>query len=402
MDENLKAVRRSNWIVVMAALGFTGYTAYRVYHFPSIARKRAKISRFFAALSSAAAAFSDSAHCVATISKDFKEFINSDSDELPHSLKQISKLARSDEISTSLTRLSQALTLGVLRGYDQYSRQKGGGDEKTSDFTDKIMTKLCSESGSGFVSVVVGSFARNLVMGLFSIDETSKWTSSLEDRLGRWMGVACDEKCRELIGELIRIFVSSAVSVYLEKTMEINSFDRIFSGLTNPKHEREMRELLVSLSNGAVKTLIRTSHQVLSGQGNWAMEAGPAAAAAAAGKKVEEFEDMELGVKPRSQLGKRPRNGGWASSLGVAKNRKVIVNLTGRMTFEMVRSFFEVLLEKIYQGMKRCVDIVNEEVMERGLEMVRYVAAKTSVIATICLSLCFNVLDNTSWFLLAY
>ncbi|XP_038882255.1 protein PHLOEM PROTEIN 2-LIKE A10-like [Benincasa hispida] len=389
MDKDFKVSRRSNWILLMAALGFTGYSAYTIYHFPSIARKRAKISKFFAALSSAASAFSASADCVATISKDLKEFLHSDSDEIPHSLKQIAKLARSDEISNSLTRLSQAITLGIFRGYDQYSR--GGGkeneNEKSSNFTDRIMEKLCSESGCGFVSVVVGSFARNLVMALMEASKSG--SSSLE----RWMGVVvCDGKSRELIGELIRMFVSSAVSVYLEKTMEINTFDQIFSGLTNPKHEKEMRELLVCLSNGAVKTLIKTSHQVLlSGHGNWAMEAGPGP-----GKKVEELEEMEMGLKPKREYGKRPRNGGWG------KNKKVIVNWTGRMTFEMVRSFIEVLLERIYEGMKRCVDIVNEEVIERGLEIVRYVASKTSVIATICLSLCFHVLDTTSWFLLAY
>lgn len=394
MDNNFKPVRRTNWLLLMAALGFTGYTAYRVYHFPSIARRRAKISKFFAALSSAAIAFSDSVDCAATVSRDLKEFLHSDSDEIPQSLKQISKLLRSDEISDSFTRLSQALTVGVLRGYDRYSRRKpsSAGVESNDNFTDKIMRKLCSESGSGFVSVVVGSFARNLVMAFFSIDQSSKSRSCLEDRVARWMGVACDEKCRELIGELVRLFVSTAVSVYLEKTMEMNTFDQIFSGLTNPKHEKEMRELLVSLSNGAVKTLIRTSHQVLSGQGNWAIEAGPAS-----GKKVEEFEEMELGLKPRSQYGKRPRNGGSGS-----KNRKVIVNLTRRVTFEMVRSFMEVLLEKIYEGMKRCVDIVNEEVIERGIEIARFVAVKTSVIASVCLSLCLHVLDSSSWFLLAY
>lgn len=407
MDKNLKLVRRrrrpTNWLLLMAALGFSGYSAYKLYHSPSIARKRAQFSKFFAALSSATAAFSDSADCLATVSKDFKEFLHSDSDQIPHSLKQISKLARSDEISNSLTRLSQAFTLGALRGYDQYSRRRHGGagagdsDGDSGHFVEKIIEKLSTESGSGFVSVVVGSFARNLVIAFFSMDQASKSTSSLEDRVGRWMGIACDEKSRELMGELIRIFVSSSVSIYLEKTMEINTFDQIFTGLTNPKHEKEMRELLVSLSNSAVKTLIRTSHEVLSGHGNGAGESGTGPVK---GKKVgEEFEEMEMGLKPRSQFGKRPRSGTGLSS---SKNRKLIVNLSGRVTFEMVRSFIEVLLEKIYEGMKRCVDIVNEEVIERGMQMVRYAAAKTSVIASVCLSLCFHVLDSSSWFLLVY
>lgn len=253
---------------------------------------------------------------------------------------------------------------------------------------------MCSESGCGFVSTVVGSFARNLVIAYFSL-EPSK-SRSLEDGFAKWMGVACDEKYRELIGELIQLFVSAVVSVYLEKTREINTFDQIFSGLANPKHEKEMRELLVSLSKGAVATLVRTSHQVLSGHGNRAIEAGPGPE-----KKAMEFEDNELGLKLRTQFPKRPRNGGCTSKVTSA-NRKAIVDLTGRMTFAMMRSFVEVLLEKIYERMKRCVDIVNEEVIERGLEIVRYAASKTSAIASVCLSLCFHVLDNTSSFFLVF
>lgn len=419
------ARKRKKWVVLLAALGVTGYGAYRVYHLPSVARKRRRILKLLGAIVSVAEAVSDSAETIGIVSRDLKEFLQSDSDQLPNSLWQLSKIARSDEFSSSLIRLTQSLTVGIIRGYQSQSNSEGKYESSVvnSSFAERIMDKVFSSAGSGFASVVVGSFARNLVLGFFSAGqsetcgEPNSKTSSNMDCFGseknpvpEWMNVVFSDRCRDLIGDCIQVFVSTAVAVYLDKTMEVNTYDELFSGLTNPKHETKVRDMLVSVCNGAVETLVRTSHQVLTRpiskeslfKTNSASYFAIIDESARTQAKVVEELNQETPMSESDEKDDNNGSSGWvskvSSTLAVPSNRRLVLDVTGKVTFETVRSFLEFLLEKLYDGVKSCVNIVHEAVVERGLNIVRYVAAKSSVIATICLSLCLHVTSST-WLL---
>lgn len=406
--------RKKKWVVLLAALGLSGYGAYSVYHLPSVARKRRRLLKLLGALVSVAEAVSDSAESISIVSKDLKEFLQSDSDQIPTSLKQLSKIARSDEVSNSLIRVTQALTVGMLRGYH---KTNDGNEEASTGLSlpESVMDKLFTTAGSGFASVVVGSFARNLVLGFYSGGQTGgesdSNTSSNMDSFGseknsvpEWMNLVCSDKCKDLIGDCIQVFVSTAIAVYLDKTMEVNTYDELFSGLTNPKHETKVREMFVSVCNGAVETLVKTSHQVLTRptfrENPLAIEEVPASTKLV--ELDEEKETLSMGSEATSETGDKD-DGGWvskvSSTLAVPNNRRLVLDVTGRVTFETVRSFLEFLLEKLYDGVRRCVNIVHESVVERGLDLVRYAAAKSSVIATICLSLCLHITGST-WLLM--
>ncbi|KAJ6678829.1 hypothetical protein OIU85_009304 [Salix viminalis] len=62
--------RKKRWALLLAALGFSTYTAYKVYHFPSLAEKRKRVSKIFGAFVAVVEAISDSADTIGVVSKD--------------------------------------------------------------------------------------------------------------------------------------------------------------------------------------------------------------------------------------------------------------------------------------------------------------------------------------------
>ncbi|XP_010941948.1 protein PHLOEM PROTEIN 2-LIKE A10 [Elaeis guineensis] len=394
--------RRRRWLLLAAAAaGISGYGAYRLYHLPSVSRKRRKLARLFRALVAVADAASSSADTVALVSSDLSRFLRSDSDEIPTSLKQISKIARSVEFSGSLSRVSEALTVGILRGFQSSSvpTELESVSVSGSSFLDRFLDKLFSTAGSGFASVVAGSFARNLVTAFSSKGSDGRdFGSSQSDSpaVPRWVHLICSDKCRELIGDCIQLFVSTAVAVYLDKTMDINPYDEIFSGLTNPKHEAKVKDMLTSVCNGSVETLVKTSHQVLTRSNSSSL------LNRVQGVKQEEDLTME-NDGDTSFACKSKDGGGWvhevSSTLAVPSNWRFVLDVTGRVTFETVRSLLDFMQWRLRNGARRGVNAVCDEVADRGLAVLRYISAKSVVILTICLALCMHVLASTRVFM---
>ncbi|KAJ6843934.1 protein PHLOEM PROTEIN 2-LIKE A10-like [Iris pallida] len=361
--------RRRNWIVLLVGAGISGYGVYTLYHLPEVERRRRKLLSLLKILVSFADAVSSSAETVALLTSDLNSFLRSDSDEVPASLKQLSKLARSDEFAGSISRASEALTSGIVRGIG--SRPANSASSSTSNLSDRVVDKVFSPSGTGFASVVVGSFARNLAVGFMHQEPGSPTATPA------WLEMISSDRCRDLAASCIEKSVATLVAVYLEKTKGVNSFDELFAGITNPKHEAKAKDLVVSVCNGAVETLIRASHQAISGSNRVREENGCV--------EMNEVDDKE--------------GDGWfdkvSSTLAVPSNRRLVLDVTGRVTFETVRSFLDFTLWKICVGAKRGAQVVGDGVAERGMEVVRYFSAKSMLVVTICLAMCMRVMAGT-------
>ncbi|XP_018454292.2 protein PHLOEM PROTEIN 2-LIKE A10 isoform X1 [Raphanus sativus] len=356
--------RTKKWLILLSLLGISSYGAYKFYTFPYIARKRKRLTNLFESIASFAELVTDSAETITLVSRDLKQFLQSDSDEIPNSLKQIAKIAKSKEFADSISRVSEAVTVGVLRGYNNV-------DEEAESNPGVVERVLFSEAGTGFVSVLVGSFAKNLVLGFHEVETSNLETTSEKPR---WMSLLCDEKIKELLADCIERFTISAVTVYIEKTAGVNAYDQIFSGLTNPKHRDGARDVLVSVCNGALETFMRTSHQVYTSSNS--------------GGEEETVRDSSSSSY----------SSGWSealtTTLAVPSNRKFMFDVTGRVTLETMRSILEFVVLKTSQSFRRSFGSVRGEVTDRGRQVVGYVGAKSSVIITLCLAVYFHVVNR--------
>ncbi|KAL3813700.1 hypothetical protein ACJIZ3_014968 [Penstemon smallii] len=389
--------KRRNRVLVLGALGLTSYGAYKIYNLPSVVKKRQNLLKLLNALVSVAEMVSDSAEAIGILSKDLKEFIKSDSNQIPQSFKQISKITTSNEFSESLTWITRALTIGILRAYRSPEVvMYGRSIDVESCFTDRVVDKLFSDSGSDFASVVVGSLTRNLVTAYYSIGQhdyvhSDYLQSKSNKNVARWIELVSEDNFRELIGNYIKLFVSTAITVYLDKTMNINTYEELFSGLTNLKHENRVRDMLTYVCNNAVETAIKTHSNLNS-------------SCTKLGKFEDSFCGNEIGTKLISATLQKAKNldrglgRKMSSILVVPRNRKFVLEMTGMVTFETIRSFLEFLLEKLSECVKRSVDVVQREVVDRGVEVIRYVSCRSTTVASVCISICLHIL-NGPWIL---
>ncbi|KAK3145944.1 hypothetical protein QOZ80_3BG0259620 [Eleusine coracana subsp. coracana] len=358
--------RRRRWLLLAAAGAAAAVGAYKIYQHPAVAARRRRLVRLAAAIAAFADAAASSADAAALVASDLADFVRSDSDQVPRSVAQLAKLAAAPEVSASVSALSEAFTAGILRGAGSSGSGGGGGVA----LSERVVDKLFSESGERLASAVAGSFARHLVLAYYSVPSPPGEASSPT----MWVNVVTSTKCRKAISTWIEVFVGAAVREFIDKTIHINTYEQLFEGLTNPKHDAKVKELLVLVCNGAVETLVKTTHHVMYNSNVKSSTSG-------------------------SDNGNDNSNGGvgegWvetvSSTLAVPSNRKFVLDVTGRVTFETVRSFLEFVLWKLQDGAKKG----GNSVADSGLRVVRYMSDKSMVIATICITLCLHVLNGS-------
>lgn len=337
---------RRGWrsrLLLAAAAGVSAYGAYKFYHLPTVARRRRELARLAGALISVADAASSTAEAISLVSSDLSHFLLSGSAEVPASLWQIAKLARSSEFSAAISSASEALTAGIVRGLRSAEVTAGKAESLepesrigSATFLECFLDKFFSSAPSGFAAEVTESFARELSSSLISSTDLGR--RSDESSAPKWVAMLRDDKnCKELAEHFVERIVGAAAAAYLDRRTKTNAVEDLFTALTNPKHEAKMKDVLVAVGNGAVATLVRTWHTASSDHGTTPLE----------------------------------------------DNRRLL----HRVAMESTRSLVP---WKVFDAASRGVHVIREEVMERGQQVLRYASAKTMVIMAVCLALCME------------
>ncbi|GAQ91501.1 hypothetical protein KFL_007960060 [Klebsormidium nitens] len=299
---------RKKHVIVGGALILVGaYAGYKVYTADVWTRAKQQlcaVEEACTALSHAAKGSGDIVHLVTT---ELETFLQSDSDEVPRSIRQMLKIAASQEFQQAAASLSGSLVKGVVgatQGQSPMSRSLSGGkcfSTRDADwsgvdydgllqskaaapylssrcacdaadepgFVDKVMDKLFTKPGRGFASAIVGSVVRELTAAYLDSGKGGKSGDDSGPQPGLLDAVfekACTDKGRALVTDCVTTLVVNAVTVFLDKTAGVNVYDDMWASMSKPGNKQQVRDLVGTLANSAVDTLVRTSHEVLTSE----------------------------------------------------------------------------------------------------------------------------------------
>ncbi|XP_002965816.2 protein PHLOEM PROTEIN 2-LIKE A10 [Selaginella moellendorffii] len=444
MEMVLSARRRKRILLLAAAAGVGGYASYKVYKSSFVTRKRRRVASLIDSFVQMIEVFAMGIDSTSLLAGDLRNFLLSDDDEVPRSLKQGLKIANCREFQDALTAFSSCVSRGLVRsvadaGSDEFSvsrrrngrqsHEKGsrsrdgnakfqnGGEECDSSMEcsslkqedrlpERVLHKIFSDPGKGFASAVLGSVARNTILsileGLQIQHNRSNWDSrglapdvcppeqGLEqpfpfEASDTLLDLCSSNRGRSFVAACIEAFVGTAVTVFLEKTKDVNFYEEVVAGVTKPSHQAAVKDLFSSVCSSAVETFVRTSHEVLSSSpptgeagaqehlkkevvkelvktvdcfndGLGAASESDSLAASektcktAAPSSLEELEGQANMILVTSSRGSSRINvlpnwvDGISRTLAVPSNRKLLIDVAGTVTSEAIHSFFDVFL----------------------------------------------------------
>ncbi|CAM6061801.1 unnamed protein product [Sphagnum tenellum] len=391
--------RRRTLLLTCGVVAAGGYVSYRLYKSAAFARRRYRVSLLCKSLWSILEVLSEGSDSASVVLKDLHSFLLSDKDEVPQSCKQFFKVAGCLEVQRCVSAISASVSHGISQSLSPSAIGEGVGN----GLVDRLLNKLFSDAGKGFASVVVASATRSLVVSVMEqfnlLGNSANQSSNRDERtdfLSFLMDFARSTKNRVLIMDCIQTFVATAVSVYLDRTKDVNMFDDMIAGIVKPEHQGPVTELLTSVCSSSIETLVRTSQEVLAFGGNnnnKHLVVIPNAFLNDGHQKRDEAAFMS-GIDALSRV------------LAVPSNRKLIMEVAGTMTSEGVRSFIEVLIGRFtasFHGKKTKEEepmkkeeremakrsVIGDKLQQVG-DLTKAAVDKSVVAITMCFVICLH------------
>ncbi|KAK9841033.1 hypothetical protein WJX81_006662 [Elliptochloris bilobata] len=216
------------------------------------AHKRGYVARLRAALKQYSEAFLAGAELSASVMRDLQAFLDGDVEELPVSLRQLSRLAQSQEVQRSTSLMVAAADLSAspvpaaagdggqrsMRGCRRRARQSGG-DEPAGGMLEQVLAALTSERGSSLVTLAIGVACRTSVQALSAAQQRSEEAAAaagrpdLPERLMRFAGTPDG---RRFANSCVATFVREGTCAYLDRFEGMNMWDDLLGAMAKPAH----------------------------------------------------------------------------------------------------------------------------------------------------------------------
>ena len=251
--------RRRNWVIGGTASLAGALLLYKLYHSERVARAWRQYQRLIVAFSSYNQAFLSGAEVSAAISKDLQTFLQSDSKELPQSLRQLAQLFQAEETQAATSSIAAATVRGIVSATHHAGESSSAGVEK-------LLNALSSEQGHSLVSLAVSVAARTSTHTYCECVERSataakaseEATGVLADTLVQQvLRFACTPEGERLCMLGVKNFVTNATAVYCQNLEGVSMWQDLFAAMVKPEHKQVASQLTRCFINELTNTLRR-------------------------------------------------------------------------------------------------------------------------------------------------
>ncbi|GMH39625.1 hypothetical protein BSKO_07523 [Bryopsis sp. KO-2023] len=257
-----------------AALVLTGggYAVHRIFWSGKASKSLESYRRLVLAGWNVAEAISCAAELSTRALVDLKEFLDSDDDEIPRSVKQLCKFLRSREVCLAARSLTASVVEGVGNaGLDEDDIQRGMG------VVDRLLSRaidaFLSERGRNLVSLAMSVAARNTVRSLCECLHVgpgrnggvvvgigkSRNDSVLGSFVSEIVDALATEKGEKLMGVGISAFARSFVGACMEGMEGVNVAEGIFGAMSRPENAEALKEIAGTSSREAMSSLVKAA-----------------------------------------------------------------------------------------------------------------------------------------------
>jgi hypothetical protein len=270
-------VRR--YVLAGGLVALSAYVSYQAYRSNAYSRGKGYLTRLAHGISRYLEAFTTGGEIVKGLLHDIETFLGSSTDEIPQSLRQLSKLVLSEEFTAATERAVGSIYRGIS-GIAKIENEDGARNANGPNVVDKILDALLSDRGHSLVSVAVTMGTRNLVNAY--MESSARWgggvvggemiKSTEGDRekdgpLDKLIAFFSSNRGQQLAVMSISAFASHGMQVYMDKSLEVNMYEDLFSSMSKPEHMKAVKDCVAVFARAAVSAYLGKNDQNSSSSG---------------------------------------------------------------------------------------------------------------------------------------